>query len=321
MGEPSVEFERLVRRDSEQVPSGASTAQVDHQPHGLDRSGRLDDEIRSAGNNVVDAVLHSAFSRVDGVGGAERERVFTGPWAWIDGDQPTGASSVGNHQAQQADAADANDHHVVAQLHLAVLDHTFPGTGEGFGQGCCVERDVGRLVKQAVLVGQHVLGERSRPDVLWSVATRRECMLAVVGVAGPAVRAEAAEPRGLADHLIAGFEMPHAGTDFRNDSRGLVAWDHRKSHIAAHAFDRLVVRLAKPARLDLHQHRARGTRNGTIHVLKFQNVEVVEHRRQHLAHGRTRNWNKERGKITAVRRLGRHPAKLPRFAFSAAVCN
>ena len=81
------------------------------------------------------------------MGGAQSQSASPCIRARVDGDQPPGTSSPGNHQAQQPDAAHADDHHVVAQFHLAVLDHALPRPRQRFREARRVKGQVGWLVK------------------------------------------------------------------------------------------------------------------------------------------------------------------------------
>ena len=49
------------------------------------------------------------------------------------------APAAGHHQAQQADAADADDHHVIAEAHLAVVDDALPSSRQRLGERRRVE--------------------------------------------------------------------------------------------------------------------------------------------------------------------------------------
>jgi hypothetical protein len=175
--------------------------------------------------------------------------------------------------------ADHDD--VLAERHLTVLHHALPCAGKRLGERGGVERNRRRLVEEAARVRLHVLGERAGPDIRGPVTSGRERMLAVVRVAEAALRADPAEPRRLADHLVARREALNPLADLRDRARGFVPGDERKRHVPADALDGLAVRRAKTAALDAdHDLSETGPRHG--HVLEHQRVEVFQDGGDHL---------------------------------------
>ena len=65
-----------------------ASPQIDHELHRVDRAGRLDDQIRPVGDDLVDAALCLFRRRIDGMRRAERRRILQRVVAGIDGDQP-----------------------------------------------------------------------------------------------------------------------------------------------------------------------------------------------------------------------------------------
>ena len=165
MGQPAVEFERLVSRDPKDVPAGAAAQEGDHEPDRLNGPSGFDDEVGTVGEDVVDGLSGVAGGRVHAVGGAEAAGGGEGVLAHIDRDEPPGPRGLRHHQTVHADPPRADHDDVVADLHLRVLDEALPGAADRLGLTGGVEVQAARLGVERLGLGDHVLGEGPRARV------------------------------------------------------------------------------------------------------------------------------------------------------------
>ena len=260
--------------------------QIQQEFHGRNRTGRFHDQVRTFGQNLINALPRVFHGGIDGMGCPQPQRVPSRVLAHIDGNQSASARCVRDQQTHQPNTAHADYDHIVPHLHFAVLNDSFPGPRERLGQRGGIEGKIFRFQKEAVFLRQHVFGESARPHIFRAIASGRKRVLAVVGVALAAILTEATVAGRLADDLVSHLEMGHARPHRRDHAAGFVAGDERKTDVAPDAFDRLEVRGANPARLDADENGAGCRRHWTWHFFEFELVEIVENRGKHLLHGR-----------------------------------
>ena len=191
----------------------------------------------------------------------------------VDAHDHVGARHPGALHDVQADAAEAEHHHVRAGLDLGGEDH-------GADAGRDAAADVADLVEGRVLadLGQRDLGHdrvvregRAAHVVMDGLAAIRKAAGAVrhqslalrgadgraqVGLARGAALALAALRRVERDDVIACFQRPDAGADVHHDARAFVAEDRREQALRIGAGERVLVGVADAGGLDLDQHLA-----------------------------------------------------------------
>ena len=269
----AVERELLVSGDAEKVDARAAPSQVEHEVDRRERARAFHHEVGPARDGFVDLLFDIARLRIERIGCAQLHGVLQRVLRRVDGDQPARAGLV-RHQAQEADPARADDDHVLADLHLGILDDALPRAAQRFRDGRRRPGDVLRFVVEIGLFGHHVLGETTGQNAVGAVAARREAVLAVVKETEPAGLAYAAVTARRDDHFVAGPER----FDHRAD---LMAEDGGEDDVAPLAAHGLPIRGADAGGLHPDHRLCRAGRR-LRHVFEDKFVVVVQDGGEHV---------------------------------------
>ena len=171
----------------------------------------------------------------------------------------------------EADAAQAKHHDIRAGLDLRGIDHgTDAGRDAATDVADLLEWRILADLRQRDLRQYRVIREGRAAHVMMNfLAADREAAAAIrhhalalggtdrraeIGLARQAGFAFAAFRRVERDHVIALPERPYAGAHLHDDSRALVAEDHREQSLRIRAGTREFVRVTDAGRTDLDQH-------------------------------------------------------------------
>ena len=208
----------------------------------------------------------------DGVGGAEGQRLLLLVRHRVDGDDRARVLVARALDRVDADAADADDHHDVADLHVGGVDRRAPARRDAAAdQRGLVERDVGVDLDHGV--DRHADVGRECPEVghaADALPAGVDAVGAVGGDAGEHARAERAHVRAPGDaHLaaparrqegeddvVADLEVVDFGADLGHDSGSLVPAEDRCPRERDHPVVEVLVGVADPGRRELDHHLA-----------------------------------------------------------------
>ena len=200
---------------------------------GLLQADGLEGVVHAAAGELAHLADRVALRRVDGVGGAELAGQLELRLEHVDGDDLAGAGDGGALDAVEADAAAPDHGDGGAGLDLGGVEHRADAGGDAAAdQRGPVERHVLADLHEAVLVDEHLLGERAhveqRVGLLAGVGEPRlgarrpphgVLALAQRQVAGEAGLAVAAEHRQAGDHVVAGLHVGDLVADRLDDRR------------------------------------------------------------------------------------------------------
>ena len=222
----------------------ALVAALEGGAHDLDVADALervvDATVRQIDDDLLDRVV--VVGRVDEVRGAEGTREVELGRVDVDRDDPAGLRHHGPLDHGQADAAQAEDRDRGAGLNLGGVQHRADaGRDAAAQQADLVERRGlvhlrgGDLGDHRVLGegrGAHVVVQRPAASGEPGAAVRHHALalgaadrLAEIRLARRAELALAAFRRVERDHVVAGYDGRHAGTDLLDDRAALVAED------------------------------------------------------------------------------------------------
>jgi hypothetical protein len=229
---------------------------------------------------------------VDEVGHAELAAPLLALGIDVDADDHPGAHHPQALDNVEADAAQAEDDAVGARLHIGRVDHRAHAGGDAaahvagavewrvladlghrdLGQdGVVRERRAAHVVVDRLALVREPAGAVGHQPLALCRADRS----AQVGLAAEAAFALPAFRRVERDHVVADRDTGHAGPDFHDHARALVAQDRREQPFGVQAVQRVGIGVADARGLDLDQHLS-GARTFEVHLHDLQRLLGLE---------------------------------------------
>ncbi|KAG5729879.1 S-(hydroxymethyl)glutathione dehydrogenase, partial [Termitomyces sp. T112] len=255
--------------------AGAPAAMAGFQggAHDFGVAGGVERVIRAAVGHQHDLghdILAAHAPRVEEVGHAELAAPFLAGLVDVDTDDLVGAGKARTLNDIEADPAKAEDHDIVAHLHLGRVDHrAHAGRHAAADVAGRLERRVLADLRHGDFGQDGEVREAGRAVGHQALALRRADRGAQVGLAREAAFALAAFGRVERDHMVAGDNTGDARAHFAHDACALMTQNAGEDTFRIKAIERVGIGMANAGCHDLHQNLT-GTRAFKINLHDFQ---------------------------------------------------